>query len=245
MANTKYQFDDWVGAVRSDPRNTDPLTVLQGYLGASSETDHIRVYTDEALNSFVEVPESAIVHAEKLAETESSLGGSRLWLRTDSVVTFGDPKSANRPKSTFLDGDIMQQYGAFGKTEPTDGFFGGQPDTTGQIQGMAPSVPINTCLVLRSQPIAGCVQPVTRTPNCPVLRTWARSVCIICFTLPAQGCPPITCFGRTRTVTFPSLAGCPSLVCGPGGGIPGGGFSGQPDTTQPGGFYGPFNPYMY
>ncbi len=259
--NANYQLDDWVGAVRADPRNTDQLTVLQGYLGASSEADHVRVYSDESLNSFVEVPKSAIVHAVKLTETESSLGGSRLWLRADSVVTYGDPRAANRPKSTFLEGDIMQQYGAFGNIAPAGGFMGGQGDTTGQIQGMGPvSVPINTCPILKSQPITTCIQLISQTPaNCPILRTIRRSVCIVCFTLPAQTtCQPITCFGRTITVTFPSvggcpsLAGCPSTFCGPGGGIPGGpvinpggGFMGQPDTTQMGGYYGAFNPYMY
>lgn len=54
--SSKYTYDEWVGQVRPDPRNTDPLTLLQGYIGPSSESGHIRVYSDETLNSFVEVP---------------------------------------------------------------------------------------------------------------------------------------------------------------------------------------------
>ena len=110
----KYTYDDWVGQVRPDPRNTDQLTLVQGYLGQSSESGHVRVYSDESLNNFVEVPEDAIVHAQQLSPSESSLGGSKLWLRSDAVIVYGDPKSANRPKTTFLEGDLMQQYDAFG-----------------------------------------------------------------------------------------------------------------------------------
>ena len=110
----KYTYDDWVGQVRPDPRNTDQLTLMQGYIGQSSESGHIRVYSDESLNNFVEVPEDAIVHAQQLSQDESSLGGSKLWLRSDAVIVYGDPKSANRPKTTFLEGDLMQQYDAFG-----------------------------------------------------------------------------------------------------------------------------------
>ncbi|GAB3642323.1 hypothetical protein [Spirosoma arcticum] len=110
----KYAYDDWVGQVRPDPRNIDPLTLMQGYIGQSSESGHIRVYSDESLNDFVEVPEDAIVHAQQLSPSESSLGGSKLWLRSDAVIVYGDPKSVNRPRTTFLEGDLMQQYGAFG-----------------------------------------------------------------------------------------------------------------------------------
>lgn len=247
--NPKYEFDDWVGAVRTDPRNTDQLTVLQGYLGQSSEAGHIRVYSDEGLNSFIEVPEEAIVYSVKLTSAESSLGGSKLWLRADSVVTFGDPKLANRPKSTFLEGDIMQQYGAFSQPDTTQmagfmagqgdttgraGFTGGQPDTTGQgVQAMATNLLVfcggtvqrsicylNTCLRTQCSPVS-CIR-------------------VLC----GGGCQlgtrvPIT---TTRTITGPG-----GTITGPGGTIvqQTNGFTGQPDTTGMSGYYGTFNPYMY
>ncbi len=133
----KYTYDDWVGQVRPDPRNTDQLTLLQGYLGQSSESGHVRVYSDESLNNFVEVPEDAIVYAQQLSQAESSLGGSKLWLRSDAVIIYGDPKSANRPKTTFLEGDLMQQYNAFGNQANLGmmgGFAGGQFRTLGICQ---------------------------------------------------------------------------------------------------------------
>lgn len=266
--NPKYEFDEWVGAVRTDPRNTDQLTVLQGYLGQSSEAGHIRVYSDEGLNSFVEVPEAAIVYSVKLTPAESSLGGSKLWLRADSVVTFGDPKLANRPKSTFLEGDIMQQYGAFGQPDTTRmagfmagqgdttgraGFTGGQPDTTGQgVQAMA------TALCGPGVKSVAVVCPVTQPPVCLILKTKIVSQCSLatCVQTICGICPtkPILCgggcFGVTKlqTAACPSFGGCPSIACGTGGTIfqqSGAGFTGQPDTTGMGGYYGTFNPYMY
>ena len=270
--NAKYQLDDWVSAVRNDPQNTDQLTVLQGYLGASSETGHIRVYQDESLNSFVEVPEAAIVHSVKMTPAESSLGGSKLWLRADAVLTFGDPKLANRPKSTFLEGDIMQQQAAFGQPDTTRmaGFMGGQGDTTGQGGQFMATNPFVFCppqatLAAHASVCLIC-PPVTKPPVCFVWKTIIKSQCSLstCFQTICGICPtkPILCggggcFGITKfqTVACPSFGACPSIACGPG--FPGGpvfnpgagagimGMGGQPDTTQMGGYYGTFNPYMY
>ncbi|WP_162386253.1 hypothetical protein [Spirosoma endbachense] len=252
----KFEYDDWVGAVRPDPRNTDQVTLLQGYIGQSSESGHIRVYSDDSLNGFVEVPEEAIVYALKLSSTESSLGGSRIWIRSDTVVTHGDPKLANRPKSTFLEGDIMQQYGAFGQPDTTQmqGFAAaGQPDTTLQAAtiGIAcgPLTRVSVCQICVSTPII-CR---TRISICQ-LRTCFVTQCGLAtcqITFCGKSCFRTVCcipadrFPITKTPTFPTTE--PTI--GPTGpfGQPGGaGFmGGQPDTTQMGGYYGTFNPYMY
>lgn len=255
-SNKPYELDDWVSAVRSDPRNTDPLTVMQGYLGASSEPGHIRVYSDDSLNSFVEVPEEAIIHAVKMSPAESSLGGSRLWLRADAVVTYGDPKLANRPKSTFLEGDIMQQYSAFGGQPDTTqmaGFMGGQPDTTGQgAQFMATNLQVlcttqritravqqSICLICPTRVFYSCFRTVCNLLTC------RRSIC------GPQSCIPVLC-GGGGCFTGTQIPGTNSIACVPGGipggpiGNPGVGAMGvQPDTTQMGGYYNTFNPYMY
>jgi len=239
----RFEFDDWVGVVRPDPRSTEQLTLLQGFIGQSSETGHIRVYSDESLNGFVEVPEESIVYAQKVSATESALGGSRIWVRSDVVVTYGDPKSANRPKSTFLEGDIMQQYGTFaGQPDTTQ--MGGQPDTTGQL---AP-VPTNLCgpITLVNRPSVCMICPTTVRVTC------LRSVCQIatCFrticgiatcrnTLCYKSCFITACGIPTDRWTITPTT--PQQVVQPGANFMGG----QPDTTQMGGYYGTFNPYMY
>lgn len=262
--NPRFEYDDWVGSVRPDPRNTDKLTMLQGYIGQSSEAGHIRVYSDESLNSFVEVPEDAIVYAQKLSTAESALGGSKLWLRSDSVVTYGDPKSANRPKSTFLEGDIMQQYAAFGQPDTTmmAGVMG-QGDTTGPgAQAMATNLVVQCGLSTKASVCqicptiqVSCFQTVCNIASCNKticqyvscfktvcnLQTCQKSIC------GPKSCIPILCGGGGGG----SIAGCPSIACGTGGiggPVVNPGFSpmgGQPDTTQMGGYYGTFNPYMY
>lgn len=233
MENKKpYELDDWVGAVRSDPRNTDQLTVMQGYLGASSEPGHIRVYADDSLNGFVEVPEDAIVHAVKMSPAESSLGGSKLWLRADAVVMYGDPKSANRPRSTFLEGDIMQQYSAFGgqpDTTQMTGFMGGQPDTTQQGgQFMA------TALCGSGVKSVAIVCPVTQPPICLTWKTRLVSQCSLstCFQTicSINTCSPIACGGITRpivncpitciTITRVPCFGGTRIPCGGGTVVP-------------------------
>lgn len=259
----RFEYDDWVGAVRPDPRNTDKLTLLQGYIGQSSETGHIRVYSDESLNNFVEVPEDAIVYAQKLSPAESALGGSKLWLRSDSIITYGDPKSANRPRSTFLEGDIMQQYAAFGQPDTTmmAGAMAGQADTTGPVAQAAPSTPFVLCNVTKATVCqicptlqVSCFQTVCNIASCNKticqyvscfkticnLQTCQKTIC------GPKSCIPIFCGGIPcqGASVIPGV----SQACNPGGPVINPGFApmgGQPDTTQMGGYYGTFNPYMY
>ncbi|WP_420146954.1 hypothetical protein [Spirosoma sp.] len=251
---SRFEYDDWVGAVRPDPRNTDKLTLLQGYIGQSSEAGHIRVYSDETLNSFVEVPEESIVYAQKLSSTESSLGGSKLWLRSDSVVTYGDPKAANRPKSTFLEGDIMQQYAAFGQPDTTMMGAampaGGQADTTGAgPQPMATSPGIFCPVTNLSQlcptrfgisvcNLVSCNRTICQYYSCH------RTICAQ-VTCRITVCAGKTCFHTVcciPTDRFTITPTTPQTILNPGGGMPQA--AGQPDTTM-GGYYGMFNPYMY
>ena len=105
MAFKKVHQDEWIKAVRPDPKETsDQMVVLEGYIGQSSVDGHIRVYTDETLGNFIEIPESDIVYHIEIKD--STLGGSRLWVNADTIYTYGDPKEKRRPKATFLSGDL-------------------------------------------------------------------------------------------------------------------------------------------
>ena len=118
---TNISFDEWVENARPDPKNTEALIVIQGFIGKSSEDGHIRVYEDETLNNFVEIPQDSIVHSESFSKDISSLGGSKLWFKASAAITYGDPKAETRPKASFLEGDIMQQHAtaaAFGPPAP-------------------------------------------------------------------------------------------------------------------------------
>jgi hypothetical protein len=110
----KIKLDEFVGQLRPDPKNVEPFVILKGFVGASSEEKHIRLYTDDSLNHFVEIPEYAVLHSEVLSKDVSPLGGSKLWLKSSAELTYGNPNAENRPKSSFLEGDVMKNYQAFG-----------------------------------------------------------------------------------------------------------------------------------
>ncbi len=50
----KPKLDDFTAKVVSDPAKPQETLLLQGFLGASSQPDHTRVYSDLTLDSCVE-----------------------------------------------------------------------------------------------------------------------------------------------------------------------------------------------
>ncbi|MGZ3871267.1 MAG: hypothetical protein ACXVJD_00025 [Mucilaginibacter sp.] len=106
--NGGVKFDDFISKIIHDPTKPTGHTLLKGFIGASSEQEHVRIYFDESLNYFIDVPEKAIVHSQELSN--SPLGGSQVWIRADAEYTFGDPSSDKRAKKKFFDGPIYQQY---------------------------------------------------------------------------------------------------------------------------------------
>ena len=114
MKQPTIPLDEWVGNARPDPKKTETLVIMQGFIGVSSEDGHVRLYTDESLNNFVEIPQDGVVHSAPLSKEISPSGGSKLWIKADAVLVYGDPNTTSRPKKSFLEGEIMQQYVAAG-----------------------------------------------------------------------------------------------------------------------------------
>jgi hypothetical protein len=142
----------------------------------------------------------------------------------------------------YFDGDLYQGY--------MDNMY--QPDANaaamenqGGMENMA------------SQPITGCIQPtvITINPACTIQITRTIRNCPPRITRPWATCPPqftrwnfppcnrITlsppCFTIPGGGTIRSIAGCPSLACNPGGGLP---FNDTGQSTDFSG--GGFNPYF-
>lgn len=103
------RYDDFVGRLVQDPKDPQPVTLLSGYLGSSSEEGHVRLYLDEELCRYVEIPEKAIRHTQELSPEQSPLGGSLVWIDRDAEVLHGAAGSERR-KATFLEGQIAQDY---------------------------------------------------------------------------------------------------------------------------------------
>lgn len=107
----KLRLDEWISAVRPDAKSPpEPVIVLEGFIGKSSERGHVRLYFDEALNQFIDVAEKDILYATPLDKEESPQGGSKLWVKGDAVYTYGDPAKKERPRAAFMQGDIMAAY---------------------------------------------------------------------------------------------------------------------------------------
>jgi hypothetical protein len=107
---SKVRVDDFVAKAVPDPRNVGETLFLSGFVGASSQPEHTRIYSDASLSSYVDVNTSDIVHSEALSEEQSRLGGSYIWLKRDAEVYFG--ASGQSTKGKFLQGPVTAAYGA-------------------------------------------------------------------------------------------------------------------------------------
>src|SRR4051812_35115286 len=104
---------DFVARIVQDPSAPPQTVMLTGFLGASSEDGHTRLYFDANLSSYVEIPDDAILHAQEASTAEGGLGGSYVWIKRDAELTYG-PAGSQRPKGKFLEGPIMQAHMAGG-----------------------------------------------------------------------------------------------------------------------------------
>ena len=241
------KMDAFITSVRPDPNSSEQLQLLQGYLGKSSLNGHVRLYFDEALNNYVEVPEADILHALPYDKSENPLGGCRLWVKKSTIVTFGDPKAANRPKSSFLEGDLMSAYGNLGINP--QGYTPNPTLPTGPITTNAPTTIITAPISLRTNCKSlispcptkvgvPCRKSIFNPPCFFTILTRQQTICVpTCF----KTCFQFTCYhpicNYEPTIIehgFPQTIG-PSPVINPGLG----------QATQATQFTGAFNPYNY
>lgn len=114
----RIRRDAFIKSVRPDPKSTEDLVLLHGYIGDSDLAGHIRVYSDATLSDFIELPEQDVLYSDPVSTEEDSLGGSRLWVRKTTVFTAGDPKLVNRVRSSFLEGDLIKAFGSQARVRP-------------------------------------------------------------------------------------------------------------------------------
>ncbi len=112
---TTIRKDEWVQKIVSDPKESPSISIISGFIGDSSEIDHIRVYLKLDLSEFIEVSEADILHSVELSIEESPYGGSKLWIRKSAEITTGDPAKENRSKAKFFEGNVYDRYQQFGR----------------------------------------------------------------------------------------------------------------------------------
>ena len=161
------QMDDFVSKIVTDPRNPPNTLLLKGYVGASSEEGHVRLYLDNELSEYVEIPEAAILHSQEIPKEKSPIGGSYLWIQRDASLIHG-PASAERTKASFLQGRIMTQACPLAEPIPAQTVIGPACGTI--IDGCTdagpkcPTTTVKTC----PDPCTGSGPICTGSgPNCP------------------------------------------------------------------------------
>jgi hypothetical protein len=200
--NTPAGGADFVAKIVKDPKNPPATLMLTGFLGASSEDKHTRLYFDPHLSNYAEIPNDAILYRQDAA-SEDGLGATHVWIQRDAQLTYG-PAASQRPKGAFLDGPIMQDHlagaaaaapgVAFPVTMMPACGVTQHPLVCGATMLCPPSV--RPCI---SQPII-CNVPL-RTLSPPCLPITVGPPCLVS----AQfGCP--------------TIGVCPSIACTPAGG---------------------------
>jgi hypothetical protein len=185
---------DFVAKIVKDPKSPPDTTLLAGYLGASSEDGHTRLYFDPGLGSYVEIPDDAILHTEPVEGDR--LGARHVWIKRDAVLIHGAAGS-QRPKAMFLEGPIMQQHLAAAAPAPGAGQAMPGP--------MAGSIP---CSLLCPSFATGCAQQAAHGGN-------PRSDFVACNSWicpPSANCPPSD-FAPCQSLNCPPMTqppACPS-----------------------------------
>lgn len=184
------RMDDFVSKIVTDPKNPPNTLLLKGYIGASSEEGHIRLYLDSELSDYMEIPEAAILYSQDIPKEKSPVGGSYLWIQRDATLIHG-PAVTERPKASFLEGRIM----------------------TGQAGGILPATTVTgpACSTI----IDGCTDV---GPKCPTQAT-CPAPCVIP-TKTGTTCPAVSCTKtgpncpvHTQTGTTCTGTTCPSPAC--------------------------------
>ena len=78
----------FVGDIVSDPNNVPEIILVYGYLGASSEADHERLYLGIDLANYVEIPSNAILHRLSAPQEQDPHGGVTLWIKKDAKLIY-------------------------------------------------------------------------------------------------------------------------------------------------------------
>ncbi len=209
------RMDDFVSKIVTDPKNPPNTLLLKGFIGASSETGHIRLYLDNELSDYVEIPEAAILYSQEIPKEKSPIGGSYIWIQRDATVIHG-PAVADRPKASFLEGRIMNVNPAAAPIPPqtvTGPVCGTIIDGCTDAGPKCPTSTGKTC----PDPCTGSGPLCTQSgPNCPVTHQGTTCPAPGC-TQSGPNCPTTqgnnTCPAPSCTQTGPNCPTTPGVTC--------------------------------
>jgi hypothetical protein len=109
--------DNFIRQIVSDPKNVPDVMLLTGYLGASSEEGHDRLYLSPDLTNYVEIPRDAILHQAPLPKEQDAHGGVTLWVKKDAALQYKMAPAAQALANYFA-GAIQAGAQAAGRQPP-------------------------------------------------------------------------------------------------------------------------------
>jgi hypothetical protein len=184
MAQAPKHAADRAAFVREivpDPKAVPDVTLLYGYLGASSEDGHERLYLSPDLTNYVEVPTSAIMHHMPAPKEQDPHGGVTLWVKKDAALVYKMAPAADALAHYFA-GAI--QAGAAAAPQPTPAVTIGC--ATGQV--CQPTVLGPGC----HPTIAGPACPTRFEQNCPTNQNTICHTCNLACHSPGTPCLRLT-----------------------------------------------------
>lgn len=179
------RFDDFVKLVRPDPNKTEPVSLLNGYVGASTSDDKIRLYADSSLAEYIDIAIADILHS--IPNNEDPLGGSQLWVKQSANVN-------HNAGTDFAQGDMYNDYMGNMYSPGDTAAMGAAGPGISAVCTIGPTILTRNVICRRTRFI--CPTPVSRLVICTITR-------------PTINCPVFTVRGCPQ----PSLVdGCPSAL---------------------------------
>jgi hypothetical protein len=198
---------EFVRRIVTDPNSVPDVMRLYGYLGASSEPEHDRLYLSPDLTNYVEVPTSAILHRMAIPAAQDPHGAVTLWVKRDAALVYKMAPAAQALAHYFA-GAINAQAAMGGAAGGADAGFAAGPAA---IPGLPPS-PLDGCQPQTLQQAFCGLSPVApcTVAGCP---TQARTQCLPCATQVHSQCLPCLTQAHSQCVPCVTIQATPCLPC--------------------------------
>jgi hypothetical protein len=115
--------DKLVEHLVTDPSQVPDIKMLSGFIGKSGRDGWLRLYLTPELNEYVEISQEEIIHHRRLDTSETSLGGTVVWVRRGTNLVHTRTVS-REVQAGFLQGDITAAFLNGVSAGPTLGFRG-------------------------------------------------------------------------------------------------------------------------
>ena len=114
----ELQQDALVEQLASEPSQLQPMRILVGFLGKSTQEGYQRLYFTPDLSEYVEVPPGGILHTRPLPPEQSALGGTMVWVKGDTTLEYRRIVSS-QVQAAFLQGGDFAPFVAASGMEST------------------------------------------------------------------------------------------------------------------------------